>query len=150
MRENSAGIGLSLLLLLLFIGTSCEKNEDFSDFDLLVDKEWRLVSVTEEGAVVTRACDTDDVLKFDNAEDFSYDFGEVCEEDGTLTFSASTWKMRDNFRVIRLRFTFRDDGVTGDSIDYWEIVELTENTLILKDDTAEDNDMPAAIRRYEF
>ncbi len=148
-KKFNGGICCALLFL-LFSTTSCKKNEDFPGFDLLVDKEWKLTGVIEDGRDVTEPCDVDDVLIFENDKDFSYEFGEICDDAGTIVGTAKTWDMRENYRVVRLKFGFRGEGTVGNGWEYWEITELTETQLILTEDTAEKNNLPVVIRRYEL
>ncbi len=132
---------------------ACNNTEDFEQLDTLLGKEWRLVALTRNGIDVTEACDLDDVLRFETISDFQYDIGALeCLEEENIETETKKWSMRDDHSVIRLVFKFKMDGraARGDFVEYWEIVHLTENILIMQDALAEGNNQIPVVREYEF
>ncbi|GJM31840.1 MAG: hypothetical protein DHS20C18_08410 [Saprospiraceae bacterium] len=135
----------STLIFCLFVG--CNKTADFKDLDVLTGKEWQLKSIQQDGIEISESCDLDDVLFFENASTFNYDFGtSVCDEDQGLEKTADTFKIIDDFTTLRMKYKFTGDQGHGELIEYWEIVELNDSTLILKDALALDNNQIPEIR----
>jgi hypothetical protein len=144
----------NLLHLLFFTGmvtllVSCNKTEDFDDLDLLTGKDWRLTSRMMDGVEISDSCDLDDVLRFSDAESFSHNWGAVACNPITEDRSADSWKLQDDFSVIRMKYKFSGDEGVGSMMEYWEIIELSDTALVLKDATAEDNDQVPEFRTYE-
>ena len=54
----------------LIATSSCNKNDKYTNYDLLVEKEWKLTSIERNGAEIGEQCDFDDVLSFENEKDF--------------------------------------------------------------------------------
>jgi hypothetical protein len=136
-------------LTMLFALVACNKTKDFQNLELLVGKDWNLESRKINGVEVSDSCDWDDVLRFTSASKFTFDWGAIaCDDDG-LVESADTWKLIDNFSEIRMKFKFEGDGWKfGTYIEYWEIIELSDTMLVIKDANAESNDMEPEFRTY--
>lgn len=140
-----------LLFLLTLLFSSCQKAENFQDLDLLIDKDWKLVKVTEGTSDITKACDVDDILKFTDTESYEISFGErFCDENIETNTTSEDWKFRENFTQLRLKSKQNFDSGSAVLFMYWDIIELTENTLILRDGTAEDNDIVPIVKEYSL
>lgn len=156
--EQSVSILFSLLhtpkRTILFLAVAfvffpgCNKTADFEDLDLLTQKDWHLTSRVQGGIALTDDCDLDDVLVFTNATDFDYDFGDLICGDSSLVKDADTWKIIDDFTVLRMKYRFEGSG-KGTIIEYWKILELNDTLLLVEDALAEGNDQVPEIRTYQ-
>lgn len=135
------------ILTLIFL-TGCNKTEDFEDLDLLTNKNWQIISRIQDGIDITNDCDMDDILIFEDAKNFNYNIGLLNCPENEVTKVANSWKIVDDFTVLRLKYKFSGSG-SGSMVEYWEIVELNETTLIIGDASAEDNDQIPEIRTYQ-
>ncbi len=136
---------LSVITVTFIAG--CDKTEDFEDLELLTKKSWQLTSRTQGGTDITNDCDLDDLLLFEDATKFNYEYGVLSCSDNDLTKVGDTWKIIDDFTVLRMKYKISGD-VTGSIIEYWKIIELTETSLIIEDALAENNDQVPEIRTY--
>ena len=127
--------------------TGCNKTDDFEDLELLTKKNWHLTSITQGGIDITNDCDLDDILFFEDATKFKYDYGVLNCTDYEVNKVGDTWKIIDDFTVLRMKYKLSVE-VTGSLIEYWKIIELSETSLILEDALAEDNDQIPEIRTY--
>ena len=127
--------------------SACNKTDDFEDLELLTDKNWHLTSRTQGGIAITSDCDLDDILVFKDATKFNYDWGALSCFDSDLKKTADTWKMIDDFTVLRMKYKFSGDG-RGSIVEYWKIIELNETSLIVEDAQSGDNDQIPEIRTY--
>jgi hypothetical protein len=127
---------------------SCNKTEDYDKLDLLRGKEWNLESRKSNGSEITDSCDLDDVLYFVSSTDFGYDWGTLSCAQEVLEVTPQGWKLEDDFTVIRLKYKFKGSNSRGTMVEYWEIVELSDTALILKDATAENNNLVPEVRTY--
>lgn len=126
----------------------CNKTADFEDLDILTEKSWQLISRTQDGTNIAEVCDLDDTLIFLDAKDFEYDTGALDCDENELFIVADSWKIEDDFTVLRLKYNFSGNGF-GSLVEYWKIVELSETTLIIEDASAEDNNQIPEIRTYQ-
>jgi hypothetical protein len=151
-RPTTSGRAYALLLVLAaaFLWSGCTKTIEFEDLHLLTGKEWRLTLVTHDGDDATQDCDRDDVLFFTDASKFRYDWGALsCFEPSPIRLDADTWKLVDQRPTIRFKFKIKASNSHGSTMEYWEIVELSETVLILKDDASDNQNRPTIVRRYE-
>lgn len=136
-----------LALITLPLLTGCNKTDDFEDLELLTKKNWHLTSKTQAGVDITNDCDLDDVLLFEDATKFNYEDGVLnCFEDD-LNKVGDTWKIIEDFTVLRMKYKFSGEG-RGSLVEYWKIIELSETSLIIEDALAADNDQIPEIRTY--
>lgn len=148
LKINSLFLSMSLLVLLF---SSCQKAENFEDLDLLLNKDWKLTKITQGTSDITKACDIDDVLKFTDTKDYEYSFGEnFCDETIETNTTSQGWEFKKDFTQIVL--SSRQKTTTGVFTLYprWDIVELTESTLILRDSGAEENDIIPIVQEYSL
>ncbi len=150
MKNTFWGSLLCALVFGVLPGTGCNKTDDFEDLDLLIQKEWKLTSITKENVEISEPCDLDDILRFDDASTFSYDFGLMqCSEEAALQRTATRWKIIDHFTTLRLKFDLSGSNIgSGEAIEYWKIITLTETMLVVEDALAEDNSQIPEIRTY--
>jgi hypothetical protein len=127
---------------------SCNKTEDFEKIDLLLGKDWNLESRKLDGIEVIESCDLDDVLYFESSSDFSYNWGTLSCAQEVLEVKPVGWKLEDDLTIIRLKYKFTGNNSRGTMVEYWEIVELSDTALIVKDATAENNNLVPEVRTY--
>jgi hypothetical protein len=141
---------LLLILASALLWSGCAKTLELEELELLTGKDWRLVQVTFDGDDGTEDCHLDDVLSFQDATRFSYDWGELsCFEPSDIRLEADSWKVFDRRPTIQLKYKLRSRTGFGSTMEYWEIVELTESVLVLKDDASDNKNRPTEVRRYE-
>lgn len=152
-RTNACGRSYALLLALAgaLLWSGCTKTLELEELELLTEKNWRLVQVTFDGDDGTEDCHLDDVLSFQDATRFSYDWGELsCFGPDRFHLEADTWKVFDNRPTLRFRYKVREGSAgRGSLFEYWEIVELSETVLVLMDDASDNKNRPTEVRRYE-
>lgn len=135
-------------LTILMITISCNKTANYSDIDLIVGKNWNLESRKVDEIEISDSCDLDDILYFENSSDFTYNLGtNICSQE-ILHKTEISWKLIDNFTIIRMKYKFSAGESKGIMVEYWEIIELSDTVLIVKDATAEDNNLVPEIRIY--
>ncbi len=138
-------------LTMLFALVACNKTKDFENLDLLIGKDWHLQSRQVNGVEISDSCDFDDVLRFTDASNFTDDWGtNICASDSFVKTPAC-WKLIDDFSTIRVKYTFKpQEGLKarGNMVLYWEIIELSDTALIIKDGLAEGNDQEPEFRTY--
>ena len=142
---------LLLILASALLWSGCTKTLELEELELLTGKDWRLVQVTFDGDDGTEDCHLDDVLSFQDATRFSYDWGELsCFEPDRFHLAADTWKVFDKRPTLRFRYKIREGSAgRGSLFEYWEIVELSETVLVLMDDASDNKNRPTEVRRYE-
>jgi hypothetical protein len=62
--------------------------------------------------------------------------------------NSNKWKLINDFTEIRMKFKIKGEGTQGTIIEYWQILELNDTLLILKDATAENNSLIPEIRTF--
>lgn len=145
--KNFATILLLLISLLLI---SCTKNEKFEDLDLLLLKKWHLKSITVGGVDSTGMCDSDDFLIFDDASNYSYNYGNLnCYDDTFIVLKSTTWQFREQFTQIRFRYTYSLGTGFGTVLRYWDIVQLNEDILILRENIFDRDENLLMVKTYE-
>lgn len=145
---------LSFILVctaMLFALVSCNKTKDFENLDLLIGKDWNLQSRMVNGVEISDTCDLDDVLRFTDVSRFTDDVGtNICASDSFVK-TPDGWKLIDDFSTIRVKYTFKSQeglNARGNMVLYWEIIELSDTALIIKDGLAEGNDQVPEFRAY--
>ena len=156
--EQSVSILFSLLhtpkRTILFLAVAfvffpgCNKTADFEDLDLLTQKDWHLTSRVQGGIALTDDCDLDDVLVFTDATDFDYNFGDLICGDSSFVKDADTWKIIDDFTVLRMKYRFEGSG-NGTIIEFWKILVVNDTLLMGEDALAEGNGQVPEIRTYQ-
>jgi len=139
--------GVILLAFVLLSG--CNKTNKFEDLDLLINKEWKLISISTSDMDITRDCDTDDILFLEESPDFDYDRGDEICDDELDEKEAKKWKLIKDFSQIRLTYKFKGEGSRGSLVEYWEILDLKENLLLIQE-VADGNDLNLRVRSYTY
>lgn len=126
----------SLLLLLVVIQfLSCSENDDQIDSPIdsnLLEGTWTVTRAEQNGIDVNlNECELQDTRVFNPSNTFSWKFhfetnGSVCVIN---TIESGVWQR--NLNMLTLTF---DPDSTDPIIENWEIIELTESTLILRFD----------------
>ena len=132
----------------LIATSSCNKNDKYTNYDLLVEKEWKLTSIERNGAEIGEQCDFDDVLSFENEKDFTYDHG-ACDEN-ELEETGDSWKLTDDFTILRMKFKIRNGTSFGSTLQYWDIESIIDTMLVISDANAEDNNMAPETRTFKL
>lgn len=136
------------VFVLPFLG-SCNKTEDFEDLNLLIEKEWHLVSRTQNNLNITESCDLDDVLYFENATAFIHNFGAQNCFDYEANKTGNKWKLTEDFTVLRMKYSVNENNSKNTLVEYWKIIALSDSLLILEDAIAADNDQVPEIRTFK-
>lgn len=137
---------LSAIILTFLSG--CNKTDEFEDLNLLTEKNWQLTSIVQGGIDITDDCDLDDLLIFEDATQFNYDYGILYCIDNDIAKAGDTYKIIEDFTVLRMKYKINGE-VTATLIEYWKITELSETSLIIEDASAEGNDQIPEIRIYQ-
>ncbi len=146
-RVKYSFIYFCLIVIPFIVG--CNKTEDFEDLDLLIKKEWHLISREQNNINITEICDLDDVLLFENESNFNHDYSTLNCFDYEEDKKGNKWKMIDDFTVLRMKYWLNDENPKDVLIEYWKIIELSDTLLIVEDALAGDNDQIPEIRTYK-
>lgn len=141
---------MKTLLYLLLLGlsiTACTTSEDQPSFELLTTGTWQLQSATKGPISLLSNCRTDDAVTFNPGGDLDY-----ISHDADCTDAETTgvkWNFRNNGNIIRTKFRLESNTFSnGVLFEYWRIIELTADRLVLEDGYAEENNQIPEIRVY--
>lgn len=124
---------------------SCRKTNDLEDVKLLIGKNWALTTVMVDGSLTNPDCLLDDILIFQDIASFDYFSGAIlCNESENLR-TPSNWLFRKLHSDIRFSYKVQINNRSTTIHEYWEIIELTEKRLVLKDDGGKEE----ILRTYE-
>ena len=141
--KNAIIFGLGLMVV-----SSCNKTTNYSHIDKLVDKEWKLVAKTQNGAEISEACELDNTLVFRANSNLEQNFGvSNCED---LEFESKKWKFGENYSLIKFKYEVKNRGSFATGYVNWEVVELTDSTLVLKQETAQSQEVKPIIKYYSL
>lgn len=119
-----------LMLALVFVGTSCKKDDDKTSKDFLTAHDWKIVSSTLGGApIVIEACDLDDVITFHEDGELHFDEGATKCEETDPQETMGTWSVSDKTDPETLTLTYEENGVPA--VEEYDITELTDNKMVL-------------------
>lgn len=134
------------LLLGIFI-TACTSIEDQPNFELLTAGTWQLQSANKDTLSLLSDCRQNDAITFNPAGDLDYISHDIDCTDAERT--GIKWSFRSNGEVVLTKFRLKSETITNGVIfEYWRIVELTTDRLVLEDDNAEENDQIPEVRVY--
>jgi hypothetical protein len=147
MKINSTAFLLGLLISL----AACNRNRDFEGYETLIAADWRLNSITENSIEIIDSCELDDVLRFVDDRNFLYLDGNFsCPlGNGVESITARDWKITKNEKLIELNFRYQMNSGFAISTFRWEILELNDSTLVMREWWAEDNGSPLKVRSYK-
>lgn len=119
----------TIISLVLF---SCTKNEKFDDYSKLTAHSWKLFTVlnTENDSIIND-CQIDDKLRFSEKE-FQYsDLGLKCGDEDS---HKDKWKFIEDGKAIQMESFYNfGDAEFASFVFRFDIIELTDSTLVLKD-----------------
>ena len=120
----------TLLLALVFIGTSCKKDDEKTSKDYLTAHDWKLTSVKIGGIASTLDdCDKDDSVTFHDDGEYHSDEGATKCEPTDPQETTGTWSISSSTTPETLTIKY-DDGGTQVTEEY-DITELTDSRMVL-------------------
>ncbi len=123
---------LYTISLILFL-SSCTKDADYSNYNLLIEKSWMLVKAEDENGEITEDCEKDNVFIFNSNNTVDIDYGNTtCDVDYSGYDAEWTFKNRGN--TIRITYWNRNGANSIFLHQFWKIERLNENELILNYD----------------
>lgn len=128
MFNNSAKKALTLLctllLALVFVGTSCKKDEEKTTKDYLVAHSWKLISVKVGGISTTLdECDKDDIATFHKDKTLHFDEGPTKCDPTDPQETTGKWSISASTTPETLTLTY-DDGSPKEEYKITEIGDL--------------------------
>lgn len=126
-----------VFLFTLLICFSCKKNEDFEQFNGLTVHKWQLIEKTQEGQSILENCEEDNVLVLNEDGAYTKNYGTLlCDieaefEDGV---QEGKWKIRGDGSDLRLSYNIRMQRSRSNLVEYWQILQLTSDTLVIVED----------------
>ena len=118
MNTNILKTSIIAFSLLLFVFSSCKKDEDLNNntHDFLTAGNWKLIGVTvnpgivlENGTVITDiyaqldVCSKDDMLQFNSNGDFISDQGILkCDPEETQIETVGTWELSNDGKTLTI------------------------------------------------
>ncbi|MEM7368090.1 MAG: hypothetical protein AAF587_05775 [Bacteroidota bacterium] len=145
MNHSPSYLPFTSLFLILLLGSSCRPDiAEFENLDLLVDKEWQLVSIQRNNIEISEACNLDDVLFFTADSDFSHDQGSLdCFPNDDSEVEGRNWRFVRDYSTIRTVYVVRGNGVAILPRS-WRFVNLNDTSMIWEEvvDPGDQNAIP--------
>ena len=117
-----------LMLALVFVGTSCKKDDEKTSKDFLTANSWKMTGYTIAGISDLDDCDKDDIYTFDKDGKFHFDEGATkCFEAGFQQLTGN-WAISTSTSPETLTITY---DASAKPIDEAKITELTESKMVL-------------------
>lgn len=137
MFNNSAKKALtllcSLLLALVFVGTSCKKDEEKTSKDYLVAHSWKLISVKISGVSTTLdECDKDDIATFHKDKTLHFDEGATKCDPTDPQETTGKWSISASTTPETLTLTYDD----GSQKEEYKITEIGDLKMVLTIDAS--------------
>ncbi|MFD1553122.1 hypothetical protein DNU06_12390 [Putridiphycobacter roseus] len=132
----------------LLVFSACQKIDNYDQLDLLTDKEWALTSISENGIEIADSCELDNSILFSKDGKVSNQFGAInCNEE----YGFDEWKFAQEYSLIKLKFKIAGKGLNGGvGIERREVLELSENRLLLKENVASQVQGMPKIYTYQY
>ncbi len=112
-----------------FSAISCHKIKKFDKAKMLLDKQWRLISVQKSGEEIIEDCQLDNSIRFTRFKEVIYNEGSnECEQ---TVFFANRWKFDGDYKRVKFKYVTRGrlfNGLAKVS-NPWEIVSLSDTIL---------------------
>lgn len=119
-----------LMLALVFVGTSCKKDEEKTTKDLLTAHEWKLVSSVVSGSPVTiEPCEADDFADFHDDGTLHFDEGATKCDESDPQETSGTWSISDKTDPETLTLKFEENGT--ETVQEFDITEITSSKMVL-------------------
>lgn len=118
----------TLLLAVVFLGTSCKKDDEKTSEDLIAAHSWKMTGYTIANISDLDDCSKDDIYTFDKDGTYKFDEGATKCDDGDPQQYTGTWAISTSTTPETLTITL--DGVSL-PIDESKITELTANKMVL-------------------
>jgi|GEM_PF-2689886 len=117
-----------LMFAVVFVGTSCKKDDEKTTEDYLVAHNWKWTSIKLGTTETIEICDQDDVITFHKNKEFHRDAGaQKCEptesQEVTGTWSVSTATTPETLTInytentVTYKFEYKLVSVTKDKIE---------------------------------
>ncbi len=118
----------SLMLALVFVGTSCKKDEVKTSQDLIAAHSWKMTGYTIAGISDLDDCEKDDIYTFDKDGEFQFDEGATKCFESDFQQLTGNWAISTSTSPETLTITY-DSG--SKPIDESKITELIEDRMVL-------------------
>lgn len=123
----------TLALALVFVGSSCKKDEDKTYKDLLTAHDWQVSSLVVSGfGDVAEDCDRDDVASFHDDGEYHLAENVRCEETDPESYTGA-WAINESASPQTLTLTYEVDS--SNVTEVYDITELTDKTMVLTTET---------------
>lgn len=114
------------MLVFVFVGTSCKKDDDKTTEDYLTAHDWKLVSLTYGGTPEElTACDLDDITTFHEDGELHIDEGATKCDEADPQETTGTWSISSSTNPETLTVS-----MDGDVIEY-DITEISDSRMVL-------------------
>ncbi len=121
---------VTVLFVILFTG--CKKNEEYSNYSLITGDEWSLVSIQKDGQDVDQECEMGKLTFLDKEFKFTYAESSCCDE---IEVVKAEWEFFQDGNSIKLEYSLKEDEMQrSDLIRRWNIIEISENVLVLEEE----------------
>ena len=129
LKKNFALLTI-LMLALVFVGTSCKKDDEKTSKDFLTAHDWKLVSVKIGGIASTLdPCDQDDFATFHDDGEYHLDEGATKCDPTDPQETTGTWSISDKTTPETLTIKYDDNGTQV--TEEYDITELTDASMVL-------------------
>ena len=118
----------TLVLALVFVGTSCKKDDDKTSKDFLTDHEWKLTGYTIAGISGLEECDKDNIYNFHEDGDYHQDAGATKCEDTELQEITGNWSISSSTTPETITITYDSNALPTYEA---KITDLDEDKMIL-------------------
>lgn len=120
----------TLMLALVFVGTSCKKDDEKTLKDLLTAHAWKQTGEKLGGtSQPIDACTADDIVEFSDDNKYHFDEGATKCDESDPQETYGTWSISESTTPATLTITYTEDGST-ETLE-WKLTELTSSKLVM-------------------
>ena len=120
----------TLLLALVFVGTSCKKDDEKTSKDYLTAHDWKLVSIKIGGIASTLDdCDKDDFATFHKDGEYHLDEGATKCDPSDPQETTGTWSISSSTTPETLTLSYNDAGTQV--TEEYDLTEISDSKMVL-------------------
>jgi hypothetical protein len=133
-----------LMLALVFVGTSCKKDEEKTSKDYITAHEWKLTGKTYNNVSVLLECEKDDIITYHKDGEYHEDAGATkCDATGLQQLTGN-WSISASTTPETLTITFDDATLPPYEA---KITQLDDDKLVLTKELGSSTNIE--VRTYE-
>ncbi len=120
----------TLLLAVVFLGTSCKKDDEKTLDELISAHDWKVTGQKTGGtAEAVEPCTLDDIITFHEDGEYHFDEGASKCNESDLQETMGTWSISESTDPATLSINYVEAGSTI-TLE-WDILELSDKKLVV-------------------